>query len=125
MRTYEIVIIFDASLDEDNVREVLDNVSNIIRSKGGNPGRMEHWGKRRFAYELAGRMEGYYVIFDVTAPSDAVSEASRALSLIDEVLRHKVLRIPDEVAGRQFKPVVGATLTSSQVPTVTAEKQTD
>lgn len=101
VRPYEIVIIFDAGLDESAVRQVIDHATETIRSGGGNPGRVDHWGKRRFAYNLAGRWEGYYVILEVTAPPAAVAEVSRILSLADEVIRHKVVRIPEGVAGRE------------------------
>jgi len=107
MRPYEIVIIFDADLEESAIRESVDRVAESIRAKGGNPGRADHWKKRRFAYELAGRTEGYYVILEVTCPPEAVSEANRMLSLADEVLRHKVIRVPETAAGRQ-RPAVKA-----------------
>ncbi len=118
MRSYEIVIIFDAGLDESNIGEILENVSEQIRSKGGKPGKSEHWGKRRFTYEISGKFEGYYVVLEVSSSPEAVSEASRSLSLIDEVIRHKVIRIPDEVAGRQYKPVLGSTQGISENPAV-------
>lgn len=101
MRPYEIVIIFDAGLDESAIRTLVDNAAETLRSAGGNPGKVDHWGKRRFAYNLAGRWEGYYVILEVTAPPEAVAEVSRILSLADEVIRHKVVRIPEAVAGRE------------------------
>ena len=101
MRPYEIVIIFDAGLDESAIRQVVDHASETLRTRGGNPGKVDHWGKRRFAYNLAGRWEGYYVILEVTAPPEAVTEVGRILSLADEVIRHKVVRIPEAVAGRE------------------------
>lgn len=99
MRHYEIPIIFDAGLEEDSIRGVLDRVSAAISGLGGTSGRAERWGRRRFAYEMAHRWEGYYIVLDASGEPAAMAEAHRVLSLADEVLRHKVIRLPDRPAG--------------------------
>ena len=63
-------------------------------------GRVDRWGKRRLAYELQHHRDGYYVLVEATAEPAAMAELDRALHLADEVLRHKVIRIPDKVAAR-------------------------
>jgi small subunit ribosomal protein S6 len=93
------MIILDASLEEDAIRAVIDRATEVIRSRGGNLGRVDRWGKRRFAYELDHRWEGYYVLLEITAEPAALSELARVLSLTDEVLRQKVIRLPERVAG--------------------------
>lgn len=109
MRHYEIPIIFDAGLEEDAIRSVLDRVTEAIKAAGGTPGRLERWGRRRFAYELAHRWEGYYVLLEASATPQGVADVDRVLSLADEVLRHKVIRLPEKVTGRERpKPPVRA-----------------
>jgi len=93
------MIILDASLEEDAIRAVIDRATEVIRSRGGNLNRVDRWGKRRFAYELDHRWEGYYLLLEITAEPPALTELARVLSLTDEVLRHKVIRLPDRVAG--------------------------
>lgn len=61
---------------------------------------IERWGRRTFAYELRHRNEGIYLFIDVVATPAAVAEVDRVLSLSDEVLRHRVIRKPEKVAGR-------------------------
>ena len=61
MRPYEVMLIFDASLEEETIRAAVDRFAGFIRDRGGNPGRVDRWGKRRFAYELHHRWEGYYM----------------------------------------------------------------
>jgi small subunit ribosomal protein S6 len=107
MRPYEVMIILDAGLEEDAIRASLDRATQIIRSNGGNPGRVDRWGKRRFAYELKHRWEGYYVLLEATAEPAAMAELDRALHLADEVVRHKVIRLPERVAGRAARPASG------------------
>jgi small subunit ribosomal protein S6 len=103
MRPYEVMIILNASLEEDALRAQIDRAQEIIRTNGGTPNRVDRWGKRRFAYELKHQWEGYYVLLEATAEPVAMSELDRALHLADEVVRHKVIRLPDDVAGRQVR----------------------
>lgn len=100
MRPYEVMLIFDASLEEETIRAAVDRYAEFIRTRGGNPGRVDRWGKRRFAYELRHRWEGYYVVLEATAEPAVMDELHRMLSLADEVIRHKVVRIPDAALGR-------------------------
>ncbi len=65
---------------------------------------MERWGKRRFAYEVHHRSEGYYALLEANAEPGVMAELDRMLNLADEVVRHKVIRLPDKVAGRARRP---------------------
>ena len=103
MRPYEVVVILDAALEDDVIRAAIDKATDLIRTKGGNPNRVDRWGKRRFAYELKHRWEGYYALLDVTAEPQVMAELDRMLHLADEVVRHKIIRLPDAVAAGQGK----------------------
>jgi len=105
MRPYEIMVILDVSLEEEQIRAVLDRTVDTIKAGGGNVGKVDRWGKRRFAYELAKRWEGYYILLEVTGTTAAMAEVDRQLRLADAVLRHKVIRIPDHVATAERRPL--------------------
>lgn len=100
MRPYEIAVIFDAGLDENDVKATTDRVAETIRQAGGSVGRIDRWGRRTFAYELKHKTEGIYVFIEIVSDPPAVAEVDRMLSLADEVLRHRVIRQPDKFAGR-------------------------
>ena len=100
MRPYEVMIIFDADLDEETIRSAVDRSIQLIESKGAEKGQIDFWGKRRFAYEVGHRWEGYYVVLQAKSEPAAMDELHRTLSLADEVVRHKVLRIPEHVYGK-------------------------
>ena len=67
-----------------------------VRANDGTPGTVDRWGRRPFAYEVKHRREGYYVLIDLAGTSQTVNELDRMLALADEVLRHKVIRLPDK-----------------------------
>jgi len=108
MRPYEVMLIFDAGLEEETIRAAIDRFAEFIRSRGGNPGRVDRWGKRRFAYELRHRWEGYYVLMEFTAEVELEEELHRMLSLADEVVRHKVVRIPDAALKARAAPAAAS-----------------
>ncbi len=100
MRPYEVMVIFDADLEEEEIRAAITRATDLLTSRGAELGTVDVWGKRRFAYRLQHRWEGYYVVLQAKAEPAAMDELGRMLSLADEVIRHKVLRIPDDVYGR-------------------------
>ena len=98
-RPYEVMVILDADLEEETIRGAVERWLQLIESKGAERGYIDFWGKRRLAYELKRRTEGYYVVIQARSEPPAMDELHRVLSLADEVLRHKVLRIPEKVYG--------------------------
>ena len=94
MRHYEIMVILDASLEERTVAPSLDTYLNVIRTAGGSVEKLDVWGRRRLAYEIAKKTEGIYAVIDLQATPEAVAELDRQLRLNESVLRTKVIR-PD------------------------------
>ena len=92
MRHYELMVILDPSLEERTVGPSLDKYLNVIRKDGGSVDKVDIWGKRRLAYEIAKHAEGIYAIVDVKAEPATVSELDRQLNLNESVLRTKVVR---------------------------------
>ncbi len=99
MRPYEVMIILDADLEEEAIRGSVAKWLSLIESHGAVRGYVDFWGKRRLAYEINHRAEGYYVVLQAKSEPAAMEELHRVLSLADEVIRHKVLRIPESVYG--------------------------
>lgn len=116
MRPYEVMVIFDAGQEEEAIRTSVDKAVELVRSRGGEPGRVDRWGKRRFAYELKHRWEGYYVLMQMSAEPATMSELDRMFFLADEVLRHKVIRLPDAVAARMGGAGGGTAATPAPAP---------
>lgn len=119
MRPYEVMIIFDPTVEEDAIRAELDRSSELIRSRGGNPGKVERWGRRRLAYEIAKHADGYYVLLEADAEPSVMAELDRTLTLADPVLRHKVVRVPEKPMirpTRGFASGGDTPITSPQAP---------
>ena len=94
LRTYEVVVILDPSLEERTVQPSLDKYLNVIRNDGGTVESVDVWGRRRLAYEIKKNAEGIYAVISLNAEPDTVKEFDRQLGLNESVLRTKVMR-PD------------------------------
>lgn len=92
MRHYELMVILDPNLDERTVAPSLDTFLNVVRQDGGKVDKVDVWGKRRLAYEIAKHAEGIYAVIDINATPATVNELDRQLGLNESVLRTKVLR---------------------------------
>ena len=102
MRPYEVMVILEPALEESAVQQMINRSTEVLTKGEGKVNRVEKWGKRRLAYELNHRQEGYYVLFDVLADPAPMDELDRTLRLADDVLRHKIVRIPESTAGRKL-----------------------
>ncbi len=91
MRLYEIVYIFDATLDEDSVNKKLEKFHPLVLGKSGEVVAVDHWGVRQMAYPVKKQTSGYYVVAQVRAESDGLPEFERVLRLDVELLRYLIV----------------------------------
>lgn len=89
--SYETIFIIDASLEEDAVKALTEKFTNLI-SQTGTLESVDEWGKRRFAYEIDDKTEGYYVLADFTADGDFPKELDRQYRITDGILRTIIIR---------------------------------
>jgi small subunit ribosomal protein S6 len=101
MRAYELMVIFDGDLAESEVAQVINQVTAQVDTAGGSVPKTEKWGRRRFAYEINHKTEGFYVVFEIEAEPGALDGVDRTLRFADEVIRHKIIRLPDTEAHRR------------------------
>ncbi|GAB3076588.1 30S ribosomal protein S6 [Nocardioides zeae] len=94
MRTYELMVILDPSIEERTVGASLDKYLNVVRNDGGTVENVDVWGKRRLAYEIKKNAEAIYAVVTLQAEPATVKELDRQLTLNESILRTKVIR-PD------------------------------
>jgi small subunit ribosomal protein S6 len=99
-RAYELMVIIDAELDDEVIDATVKRIAGLLDQRGATVKKEDRWGRRRFAYEINHKHEGYYVVFEFVGGSD-LDQLERALRLADETVRHKVVRLPDHEAARR------------------------
>ena len=104
LRAYELMMIFRGDLAEEDVDAPLDRALSGLAGAGVTvePERVNRWPKRRFAYEIDHLAEGYYVVVEFAVEGTVdLTDFERSLRLADEVVRHKLIRLPTAEAARR------------------------
>ena len=101
-RAYELMIIIDGDVDDPKAQAWMKTVTEAVAAVDGElHGKIDWWGKRQFAYPINRKETGYYLVVEAIAPGGALDELERALRLADEVVRHKLIRLPDHEATKR------------------------
>ncbi len=102
MRAYELMVIIDGDAEEGVAESFRDKIAEAVVTAGGEVKSTDMWGRRRFAYEINHKWEGVYFVMELLGPGgNALDEMERSLRLADDVVRHKLIRLPDNEAARR------------------------
>jgi small subunit ribosomal protein S6 len=107
-RQYELVYILPPDTTEQQVTELHQQIEAVVSRMNGQIEKMENWGRRKLAYEIAHHKEGVYVLEVINGSGDLMKELDRRLKVMDQVVRHMVVRVDEE------KKVVDRTRTKRQ-----------
>ena len=92
MRNYEIMLIFDALLEEDAIEKELQKVTSIIEKGKGSITDSQKWGVRRLAYPIKHQENGYYHLINFSSTEAVVNEIDRVNKINDKLLRYLIVK---------------------------------
>lgn len=92
MNKYEVLYILTANAEEQAIEAQIEKYSALVTANGGAVESVDKWGNKKFAYEIDGKTNGYYVLMTFTAKSDLPQEMERQMRISDEVIRYMVVR---------------------------------
>lgn len=95
MRDYELTLIVRSDIEEPDLTAVIDRVKSLISDNGGEVSRLDMWGTRRLAYPIKQVREGQYVFMVTQLPPQALAEVDRGIKLIEDILRHLLVRVDE------------------------------
>ena len=102
MRAYELMVIIDGDVEDTAAQARVKSITDSITKAGGTiHGKPDWWGRRQFAFQINKKDFGYYVVFNLTADGGALDELERSFRIADDVVRHKLIRLPDAEASRR------------------------
>jgi len=96
-----MMIIVDGDQEDAMVDDVVKRVETWLSEGESTLVNTDKWGKRKFAYEINHKTEGHYVVLELTTEPRDMAPLERTLRLADEVVRHKLIRLPDHEAARR------------------------
>jgi small subunit ribosomal protein S6 len=100
-RDYELALILNPEVSEEETRAVLDRVEQIVTTHDGQVVRVNQWGRRRLAYPIERQRDGLYTFIDMILTPEAVIELDRTLKVSEVVLRHMVKKRDSKAAQKE------------------------
>ncbi|MBO5338086.1 MAG: 30S ribosomal protein S6 [Clostridia bacterium] len=91
MNSYETLFVVDASISEDDVKATIEKFTALI-SENGSIDSIDEWGKRKLAYPINDKNEGYYVLVYFKSEGSFTSELERLFGINENILRSIVIR---------------------------------
>ena len=120
MRTYDMLLIVDPRLTDEEVAQLGTRLQESLVALGGEVVSSEDWGRRRLVFELRKQREGHYLLLQVRANPASVREYERQLKLNESVLRFLTTRV---VEGRRKLAPVGAAAAAPSAPVTPATSE--
>ena len=96
-REYETVYILRPNTPNEGVAEVNARIKGIIEGMGGKVLKVDNWGKRRLAYEVAKERKGIYLYWQYLAQPGVVEETERNLRMLDSVIRYLTVKVDEDI----------------------------
>ena len=93
MNKYELIYIIDTTVEEAARKELIEKFNGIIAANGGEGVKGVAWGKRRLAYAIDYKTEGYYVYVAFNGASELPKELSRNLGISESVIRSQIVKL--------------------------------
>ena len=101
MNQYEVMYVIDAALEDSASAELINRFSDLVVKNGGEVDRVDEWGKRRLAYAIQYKTEGYYVLMYIKAPAELPREIERNMQISDSILRYLTVRYEGELPAKR------------------------
>ena len=90
MKNYELVYVVRPNAEDEVTEAVLNKVQEVI-SANGEVEKVDTWGNKKLAYQIAKFSEGFYVLVNFKASADLPKELDRNLKINENVIRHMIV----------------------------------
>lgn len=96
---YETVCIVRPDVAEDAIKGVIQKATATLTEGGGELKKLDEWGRRRLAYPIQKKTEGYYFVMEYMSAPGVSKEIGRLLGINEDVLRHQTVRMEKRAAA--------------------------
>lgn len=103
MKKYELLFIIDSSIENQEIEEIVTKLNDLIKVNGGNVVEVNNWGKRKTAYEVNKKWEGFYSLVNFEASPELIKELERVLRIDERVMKFLVVKVNEKkIAQAEF-----------------------
>ena len=104
MNKYELIYVIDTAMEESARNELIARFNGMIEADGGKVEKVEEWGKRRLAYAINYKTEGYYVLVNFTANAELPREIERVMQINESILRYLTVKVEEKRSNVKPRP---------------------
>lgn len=97
MTEYETTMVMRPDLGGDAIEGTLDRVREVVKSQGGKLLAINHWGKKKLAFDIKKQTRGIFVHAQYLGQKGLVAELERNLRITDHILRYETIRVARDV----------------------------
>ncbi len=90
LKSYETLFVISPDLSEEDTKAIVEKFTTLIK-ENGEIGEIDEWGRRKLAYPIDYKTEGYYVLVNFKSATDFPSELERIFNITDNILRSLVI----------------------------------
>ena len=105
MNKYELVYVIDAALEDEARKAVIDRFNGMIEQNGGKVTKVDEWGKRRLAYPINYKTEGYYLLVNFESEATLPREIERNMQIAETILRYLIVKVEEKRSNVKPRPV--------------------
>ena len=95
-RTYEVMYIATPETADDAIVKLNEAITQLVEKEGGSVVKIDDWGRRRLAYPIKKKTDGYYVLFEIEGSGQEIAELERRMRVNDVIMRYITVRVDED-----------------------------
>ena len=111
MKIYEFIVLLKPDLTKEQIDVDVDRVRGVVEKAGGTIIKVNHWGKKKLAYEVKKHPKGYYIHFIFAVDPQAITELERTARILEDFMKFMTVKLEDKADIEAFLAKYPATVT--------------
>lgn len=101
---YETTFVVNAAFDDNQIDAVIEKMKDVITKNGGEIRDLAKWGRKRFAYPIKKKNNGFYVVCEFSAPGEVIAKLERHYQLDESIIRYLTIALDKKALQSRIKP---------------------
>ena len=99
MALYEHIVLARQDVTQQQVEALTEQIKSKIAALWGVVTKVEPWGVKSLAFRIKKNRKAHFTLLNIAAPSEAVVEIERLLSINEDVIRYLTIRVDEHETG--------------------------